>query len=210
MEIRRFGYNLDHGGVSGGLKVLVDDVQQNQTSQGHGQGYLGQLKSLSPELVQEVQIVNGPFARSMAIFRDWASYIYRRASRLPNQYTLGVQGGSFNSERVFAAFSPELKNTQAYLAYDGSHTDGPFLNPLDYVRNNVSGNLTHRLNEHRQIGSNSTSAQTGSIRRDSFRWISFRKDNWTGSDTSIRRMADASAAAWGVSISGRSSRRETC
>src|SRR5437667_9396867 len=41
--------NLDHGGVNGGLKVLVDDVQQNQATQGHGQGYLGALKSLTPE-----------------------------------------------------------------------------------------------------------------------------------------------------------------
>ena len=41
VEIRRFGFNLDHGGVNGGLKVLVDDVQQNQGTQGHGQGYLG-------------------------------------------------------------------------------------------------------------------------------------------------------------------------
>ncbi len=40
LEIRRFGHNLDHGGVNGGLKVMVDDVQQNQGSQGHGQGYL--------------------------------------------------------------------------------------------------------------------------------------------------------------------------
>ena len=30
LEIRRFGFNLDHGGVNGGLKVLLDDVQQNQ------------------------------------------------------------------------------------------------------------------------------------------------------------------------------------
>jgi hypothetical protein len=29
LEIRRFGFNLDHGGVNGGLKVLVDDVQQS-------------------------------------------------------------------------------------------------------------------------------------------------------------------------------------
>ncbi len=49
LEIRRFGFNLDHGGVNGGLKVLVDDVQQNQATQGHGQGYLGALKSLTPE-----------------------------------------------------------------------------------------------------------------------------------------------------------------
>ena len=39
LEIRRFGFNLDRGGVNGGLKVLVDDVQQNQGTQGHGQGY---------------------------------------------------------------------------------------------------------------------------------------------------------------------------
>ena len=44
LEIRRFGFNLDHGGVNGGLKVLVNDVQQNQATQGHGQGYLGALK----------------------------------------------------------------------------------------------------------------------------------------------------------------------
>jgi len=54
LEIRRFGFILDHGGVSGGLKVPVDNVQQNNGTQGHGQGYLGQLKSLTPELVQDV------------------------------------------------------------------------------------------------------------------------------------------------------------
>jgi hypothetical protein len=33
LEFRRFGFNLDHGGENGGLKVLVDDVQQNQGTQ---------------------------------------------------------------------------------------------------------------------------------------------------------------------------------
>ncbi|MCL4854254.1 MAG: hypothetical protein KJZ78_23075, partial [Bryobacteraceae bacterium] len=56
IEVRRFGFNLDHGGVNGGLKVLIDNVQQNQGTQGHGQGYLGSLKSVSPELVEEVSI----------------------------------------------------------------------------------------------------------------------------------------------------------
>ena len=68
LEIRRFGFNLDHGGVNGGLKVLVDDVQQNQGSQGHGQGYLGSLKALSPELIQEVTIINGPFSAEYGDF----------------------------------------------------------------------------------------------------------------------------------------------
>ena len=68
IEVRRFGFNLDHGGVNGGLKVLVDDVQQNQGTQGHGQGYLGSLKSLSPELVQEANIINGPFSAEYGDF----------------------------------------------------------------------------------------------------------------------------------------------
>src|SRR6267142_1641637 len=68
LEIRRFGFNLDHGGVNGGLKVLVEDIPQNQTTQGHGQGYLGSLKSLSPELIQEVQIINGPFSAAYGDF----------------------------------------------------------------------------------------------------------------------------------------------
>ena len=36
IEVRRFGFNLDHGGLNGGLKVLVDDIPQNQATQGHG------------------------------------------------------------------------------------------------------------------------------------------------------------------------------
>jgi len=31
VKVRRFGINLDLGGVNGGLKVLVDDIQQNQS-----------------------------------------------------------------------------------------------------------------------------------------------------------------------------------
>lgn len=54
--------------------------------------------------------------------------------------------------RMFAAFSPEIKNTDAFLAYDGSYTDGPFLNPLHYLRNNITGNLTRHLGQKRQVG----------------------------------------------------------
>src|SRR4029077_2351629 len=68
LEIRRFGFNLDHGGVNGGLKILVDNIQQNQATQGHGQGYLGTLKTLTPELVEDVDILNGPFSAEYGDF----------------------------------------------------------------------------------------------------------------------------------------------
>lgn len=152
IEVRRFGFNLDHGGVNGGLKVLVDDVQQNQTTQGHGQGYLGSLKSLSPELVQEVDIINGPFSAEYGDFSGLGVVHIRMRESMPDVLTARIQGGSFNTFRGFLSFSPNLKNADALVAYDGSHTDGPFLNPLDYVRHNLTANYTRRLAEQKRLG----------------------------------------------------------
>ncbi len=152
LEIRRFGFNLDHGGVNGGLKVLVDDVQQNQGTQAHGQGYLGALKSLTPELVQEVSIINGPFSAEYGDFSGLGVVHIRLRESLPDQWTARMQGGSFNTYRGLLGFSPDLKNADALLAYDGSYSDGPFLNPLGYRRDNVTGNYTRRLSSRRSVG----------------------------------------------------------
>src|SRR5947207_3398303 len=106
LEIRRFGFNLDHGGVNGGLKVLVDDIQQNQGTQGHGQGYLGALKSLTPELVQEVSVINGPFSAEYGDFSGLGVVHIKLKESLPDQVTLRLQGGSFGSYRSFFGYSP--------------------------------------------------------------------------------------------------------
>src|SRR5262249_59937906 len=152
LEIRRFGFSLDHGGVNGGLKVLVDDVQQNQGTQGHGQGYLGALKSLTPELVQEVSIINGPFSAEYGDFSGLGVVHIRLRESLPDQWTARMQGGSFNTYRGFLGFSPDLKNADALVSYEGSYSDGPFVNPLGYRRDNVTGNYTRRLASRRSVG----------------------------------------------------------
>jgi outer membrane receptor protein involved in Fe transport len=152
VEVRRFGFNLDHGGVSGGLKVLVDNVQQNQGTQGHGQGYLGQLKSLTAELVEDVNILNGPFSAEYGDFSGLGVVHIRLKESLPDQLTLRLQGGSFATFRAFAAYSPQLKSADALLAFETSRTDGPFLSPLRYQRDNVTGNYTWHLNEKEAIG----------------------------------------------------------
>jgi hypothetical protein len=85
LEIRRFGYNLDHGGVNGGLKVLVDDVQQNQGTQGHGQGYPGQLKSLTPQLIDDIDILNGPFSAQYGDFSGLGVVQIRLKESLPDR-----------------------------------------------------------------------------------------------------------------------------
>ena len=152
IEVRRFGFNLDHGGVNGGLKVLVDNIQQNQTTQGHGQGYLGSLKTLSAELVQEVNIINGPFSAEYGDFSGLGVVHIRLRESLPDQWTARVQGGSFDTARAFLAYSPNLKSADSFLAYEGSRTNGPFRKPLGYRRHNLTGNLTRRLPGQRSFG----------------------------------------------------------
>lgn len=152
LEIRRFGFNLDHGGVNGGLKVLTDNVQQNQGTQGHGQGYLGSLKSLSPELVKDVEILNGPFSAEYGDFSGLGVVHIKQREELAQEWTARLQGGSFNSFRSFLAFSPKLKNAASFIAYEHSQTKGPFKNPLDYGRDNLTANLTFKLTEKRSVG----------------------------------------------------------
>src|SRR5262249_11214603 len=152
LEIRRFGFNLDHGGVNGGLKVLLDNMQQNQGTQGHGQGYLGALKALSPELIQEVTIINGPFSAEYGDFSGLGVVHIRQRESLPDQLTMRLQGGNFNSGRGFFVFSPDAQRVDAYLAYEGSYTDGPFQNPLRYRRHNVNGNYTGELGSDQKLG----------------------------------------------------------
>src|SRR5262249_4410270 len=152
LEVRRFGFNLDHGGVNGGLKVLVDDVQQNQITQGHGEGYLGALKSLTPELIQDVDVINGPFSAEYGDFSGLGVVHIRLRESLPHNLTLRLQRGSFDSRRTFFAYSPSLNESDAYLAYEGSRTDGPFENPLRYKRDNITGNYTRHWADDEAIG----------------------------------------------------------
>ena len=152
LEIRRFGFNLDHGGVNGGLKVLVDDVQQNQGTQGHGQGYLGALKALSPELIQDVTVINGPFSAEYGDFSGLGVVHIRQRESLPDELTVRLQGGNFDSGRGFLAYSPDLPGVDAYVAYDGSYTDGPFQSPGRYRRDNVNANFTKGLADEQKIG----------------------------------------------------------
>lgn len=152
LEIRRFGFNLDHGGVNGGLKVLVDGVQQNQSTQGHGQGYLGALKSLTPELVDGVDILNGPFSAEYGDFSGLGVVHIRLKEALSDKLTVRLQGGSFGSFRSFVGWSPSLARADAFLAYESSHTDGPYTNPLRYQRDNITGNYTWHLDERQSLG----------------------------------------------------------
>ena len=152
LEFRRFGFNLDHGGLNGGLKVLVDDIPQNQATQAHGQGYLGWLKALSPELVDDVDIINGPFSAEYGDFSALGVIHIRLKEHLDDTWMLRAQGGSFNGYRTFAAWSPHLKDADSFLSWEHAYTDGPFKTPLNYVRDNITGNYTFKIGGAQSLG----------------------------------------------------------
>lgn len=152
LEIRRFGFNLDHGGVNGGLRVTVDNVAQNQSTQGHGQGYLGALKSLSPELIDEVTLINGPFSAEHGDYSGLGVVQIRLKEKMPDVWTIRLQGGSFETARGFISWSPDVDKRDAVFAYEGAHSDGPFDRPLDYDRHNITGNYTWLLGDRDRFG----------------------------------------------------------
>jgi len=152
LEIRRFGFNTDHGGIGGGVKILVDNIQQNQSTQAHGQGYLGSLKSLSSELVEDVSVINGPFSAAYGDFSGLGVVQIRQKETLPQQFTARIQAGSFNTFRTFLAYSPRIGNVDSFAAYELSKTDGPFENPLKYRRDNVTGNFTYKFSDRQIFG----------------------------------------------------------
>lgn len=152
LEIRRYGFNLDHGGVGGGLRIMVDNVPMNQGTQGHGQGYLGSLKTLSPELVEEVVLIDGPFSAEYGDFSGLGVVQILQRETMPDRVTARFQTGNYDSVRGFAAWSPSWRDRDALFAYEGSYTNGPFEKPLNYRRDNVTGNYIWRLGGASRFG----------------------------------------------------------
>jgi hypothetical protein len=76
----------------------------------------------------------------------------RLRDTMPDVWTARLQGGKYDILRGFASYSPNVRNRDAVFAYEGSYSDGPFLKPLDYRRDTVSGNYTWQLSPERRFG----------------------------------------------------------
>ena len=81
----------------------------------------------------------------MATSAASASFTSTCVKACPTKLTTRFQAGSFDSVRGFAAFSPNLKDAAAVVAYEGSYSNGPFVNPLGYRRDNLTANYLRRF-----------------------------------------------------------------
>jgi hypothetical protein len=93
-------------------------------------------------LVEEVQMINGPFSAEYGDFTGLGAVHIHLRETMPDEWTARLQGGSYDSLRGFVAFSPDARERDAVFAYEGSYSNGPFVRPLNYRSDNVTGNYT--------------------------------------------------------------------
>ena len=65
-----------------------------------------------------MQIINGPFNAAYGDFSGLGVVHIRLRESLPDQWMLRLQGGSFGAFRSLLGYSPNLKNGDAFVAYD--------------------------------------------------------------------------------------------
>jgi hypothetical protein len=71
------------------------------------------LKALSPELIQEVTIINGPFNREYEDFSGLGVVHIRQRESLADEFTARLQGGNFDTGRGFLAWSPAANSVDS-------------------------------------------------------------------------------------------------
>jgi len=157
LEIRRFGFNLDQGGVNGGLKVPVINVPAES---GHARTWpevIWRAEDLTPELVDEFNPATDPSAPNTATSRD--GVVHHPSKGEPaDKGTVRFQAGRFGSYRNFLHTVRTLNKADAVHRTRRLDTDGRSRNPLPLPAwTNVTGNYTAISMTLRQSASSSTS-----------------------------------------------------
>lgn len=110
------GFDADHGTD---IALFVDGVPVNLRSHAHGQGY-ADLHFLIPETVRAAEVFKGPYFAEYGDFGTAAVVEFVTKDFVPAN-TLEIVGGSFNTQRYLALFSPTRDALKAFVAIEGYH-----------------------------------------------------------------------------------------
>jgi len=104
------------------IEFTVDGVPVNEVGNPHGNG-LADTHFIIPELVQNLRVVEGPFAPQQGNFAVAGSALYDLGLSKPG---LTLQGtyGSFNSKRLLAMYAPDGMSDHTFGAAEVFSTDG--------------------------------------------------------------------------------------
>jgi outer membrane receptor protein involved in Fe transport len=136
------GFDADHGTD---IALFVEGVPVNMRSHAHGQGY-ADLHFLIPETVRAAEVLKGPYFPEYGDFATAAVVNFVTKDWVPEN-TLEISGGSFNTQRYLALFSPTRDRVKTFVAVEGYRNDGPFLHPNGYSRFNLFAKASATLAE---------------------------------------------------------------
>jgi outer membrane receptor protein involved in Fe transport len=136
------GFDADHGTD---IAIFVDGLPVNLRSHAHGQGY-ADLHFLIPETVKAVDVVKGPYFPEYGDF-DTAAAVNFVTKDYVTENRFEIAGGSFNTQRYLALFSPTVDRVKSLVALELYRNDGPFEHPNGYLRFNGFGKASATLGE---------------------------------------------------------------
>ena len=133
------GFDADHGTD---VAIAVDGVPVNMVSHAHGQGY-ADLHWLIPEVVTDVAVRKGPYNPEDGDLATAGAVSLRTTDRLA-QAEVSTRGGSFTTGHtvVLVPIGSRDASMGGYLAVAAHYSNGPFINPQHYRRDNLFGKWT--------------------------------------------------------------------
>jgi hypothetical protein len=137
------GFDADHGTD---IAIFVDGLPVNLRSHAHGQGY-ADLHFLIPETVREVNVLKGPYFPEYGDFATAAAVNFVTLDSV-KENRFEIAGGSFNTQRYLALFSPTVDRIKSLVALEGYRTDGPLEHPNGYLRFNAFGKASASVTEN--------------------------------------------------------------
>ena len=92
-------------------------------------------------------IINGPFSAEYGDFSGLGVVHIRQRESLPDQFTVRLQGGNFDTGRGFFAYSPDATTRRRLHRLRRLLHRWPLSKPGRYRRDNINGNYTRTLDD---------------------------------------------------------------
>lgn len=128
------GFDIDHGTD---VSLSVDGMPVNMVSHAHGQGY-SDLHFVIPETVNKIDFGKGPYYAKEGDFNT-AGYVNFSTKDYLSKSYLNLSVGQFGTLRTLGMFNvlENVKDQNAYLAFEYLTGDGPFESPQNFNRLNM-------------------------------------------------------------------------
>jgi outer membrane receptor protein involved in Fe transport len=141
------GFDADHGTD---VAFFVDGAPVNMVSHGHGQGF-SDFHFLIPELVVGLEGYKGPYAAQLGDFATAGAVNLRLAEKFDESYAQ-YSVGQYGIMRGLVIVSPNLgEDFRVVAAAELYKDDGPFLNPEQLERLNITLRATHDLGPRSKV-----------------------------------------------------------